>query len=75
RTKAVQERKVKAQQRKRGDTRDMMAESKAKDDRIKNLESTLMQERARLEEELRSARSDYEEAAKESRRKAGRLQR
>ncbi|CAM9580584.1 unnamed protein product [Ectocarpus fasciculatus] len=75
RTRSLQERKAKAQQRKRGDARDMMAESKAKDDRIKRLESTLMQERARLEGELQSARSDYEEAAKESRRKAARLQR
>ncbi|CBJ26862.1 expressed unknown protein [Ectocarpus siliculosus] len=75
RTRSLLERKAKAQQRKRGDARDMMAESKAKDDRIKRLESTLMQERARLEGELRSARSDYEEAAKESRRKAARLQR
>eukprot|EP00903_Cladosiphon_okamuranus_P016279 g15012.t1 len=64
RTRSLQERKAKAQQRKR-----------AKDDRIKSLESTLMKERARLEEELQSARSDYEEAAKESRRKTARLQR
>ncbi|CAM9860723.1 unnamed protein product [Ectocarpus sp. 6 AP-2014] len=75
RTRSLLERKAKAQQRKRGDARDMMAESKAKDDRIKRLESTLMQERSRLEGELQSARSDYEEAAKESRRKAARLQR
>ncbi|CAM9516115.1 unnamed protein product [Ectocarpus sp. 12 AP-2014] len=75
RTRSLEERKAKAQQRKRGDARDMMAESKAKDDRIKRLESTLMQERARLGGELQSARSDYEEAAKESRRKAARLQR
>ncbi|CAM9163321.1 unnamed protein product, partial [Scytosiphon promiscuus] len=74
RVKSLQERKAKAQHRKRGDTRDMMAESKAKDDRIKALESSLMQERARLEGELQTARSDYEEAAKESRRKAARLQ-
>ncbi|CAM9605019.1 unnamed protein product [Ectocarpus sp. 4 AP-2014] len=75
RTRSLQERKAKAQQRKKGDARDMMAESKAKDDRIKRLESTLMQERARLEGELQSARSDYEKAAKENRRKAARLQR
>ncbi|CAN0141456.1 unnamed protein product [Pylaiella littoralis] len=75
RSRSLQERKAKAQQRKRGDARDTMAESKAKDNRIKALESTLMQERARLEGELQSARSDYEDAAKESRRKAGRLQR
>ncbi|CAM9143119.1 unnamed protein product, partial [Hapterophycus canaliculatus] len=75
RARSLQERKAKAQQRKRGDTRDMMAESKAKDDRIKALESQLMQERVRLEGELQTARSDYEGAAKEGRRKAARLQR
>ncbi|CAM9221703.1 unnamed protein product, partial [Sphacelaria rigidula] len=47
RAKDQEERKARAQQRKRGGMRDAMADSKAKDDRIKALENNLMQERER----------------------------